>query len=265
MHTIIDAAVDLTRHAEALARSGIQTVIRYYCRSSSWPGKCLSRTEADALIGAGLTIGTVFQQRGGAGGHIEDLDAESGKRDAESSLELAGRVGQPTGSAIFFAVDHDFHEPADLASIAAYFDAVRAVIDGRYRVGCYGSGLVHIHAGAELKWLANARAWQGTVQALAARAYDLRQHLPQDHPLGFPYDPNEAPRADFGQWPAVAAPVKPAPAPEPAPTPSRDQVRAIQRACEAAGISPGPIDGIVGPLTRAAVAALRALLGDAGL
>lgn len=39
-----------------------------------------------------------------------------------------------------------------------------------------------------------------------------------------------------------------------------NDVRAVQRACMAAGIDPGPIDGIVGPLTRAAAARLRGLL-----
>jgi hypothetical protein len=89
---------------EALKSIGIKTVARYY----AWVGpettcKSLFPSESDALIAAGFNIITIFQ--------YENSDPETfinpsrGAKDANEALKLAAANGQPSGSAIYFAVD----------------------------------------------------------------------------------------------------------------------------------------------------------------
>ena len=104
-------------------------------------------------------------------------------------MQLAARIGQPQGSAIYFAVDHDYYKPADLAVIRAYFAAVSGVIGGAYRVGVFGSGAVAravLDTGhAELVWLAATKSWSGTKAMLRTSDWALLQSWP---PIGAPLD-----------------------------------------------------------------------------
>lgn len=210
MHRVIDAAVDLTDFAPALAARGVETVIRYYNHrnSAALPTKRVEPREAVALAEAGLSLAVVFQQRGGAGGSIEDLDRESGLRDATRALALAALLRQPRRSAIYFAVDHDYFRRSEIARIEPYFDAVRSVLGSRYRVGVYGSGAIGRHmverGVADLVWLAAARGWAGTRSMLASGAWTLFQKdLDLVYPGGdFRYDGNVVNPAtpDFGQF-----------------------------------------------------------------
>jgi uncharacterized protein (TIGR02594 family) len=215
MHAIIDVPSDVGKHAVKLADAGVRTVIRYYNHRNSQilPSKCLSKPELEALTAAGLSVATVFQQRGGSGGNIADLSAEAGKRDATRAVALAESLGQPQGSAIYFAVDWDYYKATDLQQIERYFAEAAKVIGGRYRIGSYGSGAVGRRvrdAGhAQLMWLAGATGWAGTSQALADGSWALFQkHLEVISPVGgFVYDGNivNPAHADFGQFTLGAA------------------------------------------------------------
>lgn len=211
MFTIIDSAQPVTPIAQTLARAGIRTVMRYYNhRDVNIPGKRLTRAEAGALAAAGLSVGVVFQQRGGAGkpaGHIGDLTAATGQRDAVRAMQVAAEIGQPPGSAIYFAVDWDFVAPAQLASIGAYFQAINAVLGNRYRVGVYGSGLICnglLERGlARLAWLTQSRGWSGYDAFLRSQRWALAQGPESTWPgSSFRYDPNMGNTAfpDFGQF-----------------------------------------------------------------
>ncbi len=210
MRRTIDVAMNVSGFADQLHHAGVRTVIRYYNHrnSSVLPTKRLDPPEAEVLADAGLNLMTVFQQRGGAGGHIEDLDAESGSADATRALELAAALGQPEGSAIYFAVDHDFYKQSELNSIRPYFERVREVLGNRYRVGCYGSGTVGgtmQRAGlVDLIWLAGATGWSGTKDMLQTDAWALFQKdLHKTWPGGgFSYDGNVLNPAfpDHGQF-----------------------------------------------------------------
>lgn len=216
MNKVIDTPWNVTAHLARLRAQGVTTVIRYFNRqnSNTLPEKRLEKTEADAIAAAGMSIAVVFQQRGGSGGHISDLDAQSGSADAKRAVQLAKRIKQPKGSAIYFAVDHDFFRASDLASITKYFQAAADVIKNDYRIGVYGSGLVAktvLDAGhAELVWLPAATGWAGTKDMLKTDAWALFQHWPPvDTPL--PHDTNTWSPIwpDFGQFvpgSAVAAP-----------------------------------------------------------
>ena len=172
------------------------------------PSNCLTAEERDALHRAGLAVAVVFQQRGGAGGAIEDFDAESGARDAVRALALADGLGQPHGSAIYFAVDWDFVGDAELARIGSHFGRIRRALDGRFAVVVYGSGLI----GTRLMrdglvdhvWLAWDTTWSGTREVLDGAGWSLFQKHPHQTSAigGFGYDGNVANPAvrDFGQF-----------------------------------------------------------------
>jgi uncharacterized protein (TIGR02594 family) len=210
MHEIIDVPQDVGPFAERLATAGVKTVIRYYNHrnGSGLPTKALTRRELDALHGAGLSVAVVFQQRGGSGGNIADLSAAAGARDAARALQMAGTMAQPAGSALYFAVDHDYFRTADLAQIEGYFRAVRTAVGSRFTIGVYGSGTV----GRRLKaaglvehiWLTGASGWSGTQQALQDGIWALNQrYLELTSPIGaFAYDGNVAngAHAGFGQF-----------------------------------------------------------------
>ncbi len=215
MYKVIDCAWNIGDHAAAIKAAGVETVIRYYNHnnSSTFPSKRLEAAEADALAEAGLSLAVVFQQRGGHNGHIEDLDAESGKRDAARALELADRIKQPEGSAIYFAIDHDYYTSSDLKRIKPYFAEVAKALKGTYKVGLYGSGTqarIMRDAGyVDLIWLAAATGWSGTKDMLQTDAWALYQIYPsKSWPGGaFSYDGNVVSGAwsDFGQFrPGVA-------------------------------------------------------------
>nr|WP_272210473.1 glycoside hydrolase domain-containing protein [Marinicella sp. W31]MDC2876357.1 DUF1906 domain-containing protein [Marinicella sp. W31] len=181
MYTVIDTPWDTTSYIPQLISGGVEAVIRYYNHqnSTALPEKQLGENEAKALAGAGLSIAVIFEQDGGAGGRISDLDAESGNSDSARALALAKSLGQPPGSAIYFSVDYDYYEDADLQKIKPYFAAVSSGLAGMYRVGVYGSGTVGAtmqDAGyAELIWLAGSTGWSGTQKTLDTDRWALFQ------------------------------------------------------------------------------------------
>ncbi|TCL91809.1 uncharacterized protein (TIGR02594 family) [Rhizobium sp. PP-WC-2G-219] len=212
MQQIIDVAHNVGPYAQKLADLGVVSVIRYYNigNSSNLPSKCLTKAELTALHAAGLTVAVVFQAGGGANGRLGDLSDANGTRDAKRALKLAAELGQPTGSGIYFAVDHDYVAPADLAQIASYFAKVKAELDGRYVLGVYGSGLVarklHDKGLVDLIWLSGSLGWTGTRSALKDGLWtlfqkDMQQHLPFG---GIDYDGNifNSAEASFGQFSA---------------------------------------------------------------
>lgn len=219
MQPVIDTTADVGGLAVALASAGVRTVIRYYNNRNTpvHPNKCLTARELGELLAAGLSVAIVFEQRGGANGHIEDLTQAMGRRDGARAMALAASLGQPAGSAIYFAVDADFVRTAELVQIEDYFKAVRDALGGRYRCGCYGSGLVGrrlTQAGlVDLVWLSGSTGWSGTKQALTDGSWALFQKdLDQASPVGgFDHDGNvvNPAQADFGQFDATGVQVTP--------------------------------------------------------
>ncbi|HYD98398.1 MAG TPA: TIGR02594 family protein [Alphaproteobacteria bacterium] len=212
MHAIIDVSSNVGPYAKQLADAGVRTVIRYYNHqnSSSLPSKCLTASELSELHGAGLTVAVVFQQRGGKDGSIEDLSEASGNRDAKRALDLADKLKQPSGSAIYFAVDWDYYRDGDLDQIASYFTAVKSQINSAYNIGVYGSGTVAQHLKkrglVDHIWLAGAKGWSGTREALRQGAWTIFQkNIELKSEIGgFIYDGNVLNPAwtSFGQFSA---------------------------------------------------------------
>ncbi|RJG52497.1 TIGR02594 family protein [Sphingobium terrigena] len=218
MHEIIDSPYPLGDHAARLSQEGVRTVIRYYNNknSSTFPSKCLTPAEYGKLTAAGLNVAVVFQQRGGAGGFLEDFGAGKGARDANRAMALAGTIGQAAGSAIYFGVDHDFFRGSELDQIDRYFAEVNAALGGRFRVGVYGSGAVCSRlkstGHASLFWLPASMGWSGSKAFLASQQWTLFQKFQElQSTFGrFDYDGNIFNPAfeDFGQFgaPALASP-----------------------------------------------------------
>lgn len=210
-YVVIDTPTDVGSFAETIANAGVRTVLRYFNHRNSLalPSKCLGKAEADQLLAAGLSIAVIFQQNGGRDGRIDDFTAARAKADAERSLILAAKNGQPLGSAIYFAVDHDYVRSEHLTVIRAYFATVKDLLDGSgFRIGLYGSGLIaDLLLGdgtVDLVWLPHSPKWTGTRGFLASNRWALYQEgfelkFPE---LGFDYDGNIVnPRfADFGQF-----------------------------------------------------------------
>jgi uncharacterized protein (TIGR02594 family) len=222
MLPVIEAATDMTPFIDTLQASGVTTIIRYYHgrNPAELPKKRLEEAEAEALADAGFALAVVFQQDGG-GGRSPDLTAEAGARDASKALELAKGLGQPEGSAIYFAVDSDPFRAGAPAAVAAYFAAVRKALGTRYRVGVHGSGTVGARMAdlghADLIWLAGARGWSGARDLLATDRWALfRRVIERTDPAGFAWSGHEVSPAhpDFGQFRlGVAAPAARTPAP----------------------------------------------------
>ncbi|MFK3738901.1 DUF1906 domain-containing protein [Massilia sp. TN1-12] len=179
----LDTTMELTRHARALARQGYDFVLRYYSHNAA---KNLSLGEARALAEAGLRIGVVWET---AGTRASFFNRSQGLADGAAAFLMAREViGQPYGSAIYFAVDYDPTQADIDGAISNYFTGVRAALyvaaEGQpsYRVGVYGSGLccgTLVERGmASLSWLSQSTGYAGSRQYAEQRRYDLIQMLP---------------------------------------------------------------------------------------
>jgi Domain of unknown function (DUF1906) len=203
------AAVDLSAPVDQnflnqMRIIGINTVIRYYDHpDETLPGKTLTRTERDFILGNGFKIAVVFQH------HNDQMTSFTGLRgrtDAERALALAMANNQQPGSAIYFGVDGPWHRDYELTNIMDYFREVKARLAGAsYRVGVYGSGLVCemllANALADLCWLAAPDTWPQYLDYYATRKWGLAQ-LPTTRCGGRSVDFNQVNglSADYGQF-----------------------------------------------------------------
>jgi len=191
----IDLAMDTSNLGEELRSSRIDFVARYYREpTSSLPP--LSSQEARKLDSLGLKIVAVWEQNSP---DPENMSYSSGYDHAVSAYKQAKAIGQPAGSAIYFAVDYNAHE---LEPPRQYFLGIAAGLaaasGGRteYKVGVYGSGAVCNEikrAGlARYSWLTKATSWDGS---LDYNDWNIRQG--QALPFSFDNDSDEV-RCDYG-------------------------------------------------------------------
>jgi Domain of unknown function (DUF1906)/D-alanyl-D-alanine carboxypeptidase len=186
--------IDTNRNTKAslpgLAEAGIKTIGRYY----SAPGagsKILSKDEADAICAAGMSVFTVFEA-----GAEPSLDAETGSKHAGYAKDQAHAVGQPKGSAIYFALDSNL-VAADVADAKAYFDGVTSVIGGEFEIGVYSDGTIckaMLDANiCKFAWLSASRGYDGSKVFYASEAWSLAQDPKINQPLaGIRVDYNES-------------------------------------------------------------------------
>ncbi|GED34916.1 hypothetical protein BCE02nite_60570 [Brevibacillus centrosporus] len=127
----IDCAVPLTAEkAKAMAAAGYKFVARYMVPERlAW--KRLTKAEAGLITAAGMKVVSVFETTANrpAGG------AAAGLEDGVEAYKEAQLIGQPIGSAIYFAVDFDT-KATDYTAIEAYLRAAATKIPG-YEIGVY--------------------------------------------------------------------------------------------------------------------------------
>ena len=159
----MDACMNCAPFAASIAAAGMKFVARYYSRSH---GKAMTRAEALALSQAGLQVAAVYQD---VNNDIQYFSSVLGRQSAARALEQAAAVGQPAGSAIYFAADFD-PTPAQLGGpMMDHFRAVGrafSVAPTQYAVGVYGSGLacqtIRDAGLAAFTWLSGSTGFRGS-------------------------------------------------------------------------------------------------------
>ncbi len=164
----IDMALDSRDVAQELKGSGLHFVARYY-RSPLSRLPPLSADEARMVSSNGMKLVAVWQYQSN---RPEHFSYERGFADAITAYQQARAVGQPNGSAIYFAVDYNAPDRDIAGAVQQYFRGVRAGLAATgggsppYKVGVYGSGAVCLYLRrmqlAEYTWLSASTAWYGS-------------------------------------------------------------------------------------------------------
>ena len=206
---IIDTNHRTTTKLSGLAANGVTAIIRYYARFTQQREKRLIRSEAEAILNAGMSIAVVHQA---AGDQAAAFSHDSGIADATYARNYGAKViGQPDGSAIYFAVDFDADQPEVNNRIVPYFQAVRSVLQSsdllpKYKVGVYGDGVTLktlLDGGlVEFTWISQSLGFPGTRQFKSSNRWTLFQQYPPMKIDGLDHDVDDLNPAftDFGAF-----------------------------------------------------------------
>ncbi len=200
--TVIDTNDNVSAHLSELAARGVTAVGRYYS-SSAW--KRLTPKEAAKISAAGLKTFVVFENNGDP-----ELTSTTGLYHGQIALNQAKGVGQPQGSAIYFALEHlpNGYTSQHVPGIKDYIAGVRSALEGAYKIGVYSDGVVCaalLDAGLiEYAWLSASTAFEGSKQFYNSNRWSLAQKKVDLDWNGVSVDTNEA-KTDFGAF-DVAAP-----------------------------------------------------------
>lgn len=173
----------------------------YFTKSAIFPGMsafiglCAKHGFRMWLIDEGMGNAAVFAH-GSAGGRI----------DGQRAAGIAKRLGVPTGTPIYFAIDYAAGE-ADIPNISAYYAGYKEGCVG-YKVGMYADGLIASAVPTDVgDYVPGASGWPGTAEYLKSGKVALIQHPPAAF-FGMDADPVEIIDESVLWSPsAVAAPV----------------------------------------------------------
>jgi hypothetical protein len=201
---IIDTNTSCLGKAQLLKKKNIDTVGRYY-RMATNPEWAITTAEAQELSKANIKIFVVFEDYGHAS--KLKLTKAQGKIDGASALNQAQAIGQPQGSAIYFAVEGlpSGYKKVDLPKIRDYFAGIVEAIAGKYQIGVYGDGIVCKTMLDEnvckYTWLAAAStSFEGTKDFTKSWRWSIAQMGPLDITTdGLSVDLNVA-KDDFGAF-----------------------------------------------------------------
>ncbi|MBR1376663.1 MAG: DUF1906 domain-containing protein [Bacilli bacterium] len=132
-----DCATILTQaKAATLFNNGYRYVGRYLSGTAAGGvSKALSREELQIAFNNGLNVFPIYQS---SGTDINYFTYEQGKYDAKEAMKYADKLGIPSDTIIFFAVDCDPLDYQITQNIIPYFNGINSVIAG-YGVGIYGT------------------------------------------------------------------------------------------------------------------------------
>lgn len=231
---IIDTNRNTFTRLAQLKAAGVTTIIRYIAAGLTGDEKVIKAGEAKAIAEAGLRLGLVYEIGG------KPFGSQIGQRDGTFVHFYAPTVGAPDGAIIWYAVDYDAG-PNDMSGIIEAFTAFKAAVSPKFRVGCYGSGLVCRELKAagliEARWLTDSLGFSGTRDAIAAGDYEMVQALPHDI-AGMDADANRLrePGIDIGDFvPFATAAVAQAAAPASFPLSATDRTAMYGHLTVAAG------------------------------
>jgi peptidoglycan hydrolase-like protein with peptidoglycan-binding domain len=183
-----------------ISGAGIAFVARYYSNVSD---KTLTVAEAKELSGAGISIVAVYEDSNDA---VDFFSSAIGSSQAARALELAASIGQPAGTAIYFAVDFDPESDDIEGVISDYFRALQAAFAAaptQYAVGVYGSGLtcrlIQSAGFATFTWLAQSTGFQEYSSFLPS-AHIVQLFPSRNLTAGLSIDDNIAQAAAFGAF-----------------------------------------------------------------
>lgn len=171
--TAIDTNSNVASHIDLLKGKGITHVGRYYASNQQ---KRLTPQEARAISEAGMQIFVVFENAGSP-----SLTFDQGVHDAQLARQQAKAVGQPEGSAIYFALEGLPHGYAasDVPGAKAYMSGVASVLGDEYRRGVYGDGVICkalLDAGlVAYTWLSASSSFPGTKDFAASNLWSIKQ------------------------------------------------------------------------------------------
>src|SRR5437016_3207935 len=122
----IDIDSTCQNHVAALHQARVEFVCRYYSITRS---KRLTVSEAKALSAAGIKLVAIWETNPTSADYFSH---DKGLSDGAEACRQAKMLGQPAGSAIYFAVDYDAADSEIRAQITDYF---RGVEDGIQAIG----------------------------------------------------------------------------------------------------------------------------------
>lgn len=136
--------------ARRLYNERYQFAARYL--GNSW--KSFNKAEAAAIQNVGLKLISIFQK---SANHASYFKRSNGVADAKLAMQWAKDVGQPKGSAIYFAVDFNA-QSSHIKSILEYVDGVVDTMKD-YKVGLYGNYTVMQAVKGKVDYYWQTYAW----------------------------------------------------------------------------------------------------------
>ncbi|GGP07255.1 LysM peptidoglycan-binding domain-containing protein [Oceanobacillus neutriphilus] len=186
-----DCATKLTESsAKRLKNAGYNFALRYL--GNSW--KSFNKAESVAIQKVGLDLVSIYQ---GTANKASYFNKAQGQKDGKRATTWANNVGQPKGSAIYFAVDYAAAGASQLNNIKDYFAGVKSTISKDFKVGVYGSFTVIEAMSGLVDYYWQTYAWSS---GKISKHAHLRQYHNNVTVQGLNIDKNEAYKNDIGQW-----------------------------------------------------------------
>ena len=123
-----------------IKNAGYQVVGRYLTGTANGKRKFITFEEIKNIESAGLRVFPIYQDGGYKAEYFQNL--RQGIVDAHTAITAAKRIGVPSGTTIYFAVDFDCYDYQMKSFIVPYFKKLNLVFDSetnnkKYKVGIY--------------------------------------------------------------------------------------------------------------------------------